>query len=115
MEQRSKRSIIPDWNVYFMNHCAFTYLINPDGKWELLCDFDKLHDTMRIVADIEQVLDNRADDKKEKTDCPHDADDFTPMKLWFRGVDSADYQLKPEAYRKRDDKLQKFPRVARFN
>jgi protein SCO1 len=48
-----------DWNVYFMNHSAFTYLINPDGKWELLYDFDKLHDTMRIVADIDQVLDSR--------------------------------------------------------
>jgi protein SCO1 len=48
-----------DWNMYFMNHSAFTYLISPDGKWELLYDFDKLHDTTRIVSDIEQVLDNR--------------------------------------------------------
>jgi protein SCO1 len=45
-----------DWNVYFMDHSAFTYLINPDGKWELLYDFDKLHDTSRIVADIERIL-----------------------------------------------------------
>lgn len=45
-----------DWNVYFMNHSAFTYLINPNGKWELLYDFDKLHDTTRIVADIKRIL-----------------------------------------------------------
>jgi cytochrome oxidase Cu insertion factor (SCO1/SenC/PrrC family) len=44
------------WDVYFMNHSAFTYLINPDGKWKLLYDFDQLHDTPRIVADIERVL-----------------------------------------------------------
>ena len=45
-----------DPDVYFMNHSAFTYLISPNGKWELLYDFDKLRDTEKIVADIEQVL-----------------------------------------------------------
>jgi protein SCO1 len=45
-----------DPNVYFMTHSAYTYLINPHGKWELIYDYEKLKDTNRIAADIEKVL-----------------------------------------------------------
>jgi protein SCO1/2 len=43
-------------DVYFMTHSAYTYLINPQGKWEFIYDYEKLTDTNRIVADIERVL-----------------------------------------------------------
>jgi protein SCO1/2 len=43
-------------DVYFMNHSAYTYLINPRGKWELIYDYEKLKDTNRMAADIKKVL-----------------------------------------------------------
>jgi protein SCO1 len=42
---------------YRMDHSTFTYLINPEGKWELLYDFNKLRNTERMITDIEEVLD----------------------------------------------------------
>jgi protein SCO1/2 len=42
--------------VYSVNHSALTYLINPDGKWKLLYNFDQLRDSEKMVQDIEQVL-----------------------------------------------------------
>jgi protein SCO1/2 len=43
-------------DVYFINHSAYAYLINPQGKWEFIYNYEKLRDTNRIVADIEKVL-----------------------------------------------------------
>ena len=48
-----------DPDVYSVNHSAFTYLINPEGKWELLYDYEKLRDADHIVGDIEKVLSER--------------------------------------------------------
>jgi protein SCO1 len=45
-----------DPEVYTVNHSALTYLINPDGKWKLLYNFDQLRDSKKMVQDIEQVL-----------------------------------------------------------
>jgi protein SCO1 len=42
--------------VYSVNHSALTYLINPEGKWKLLYNFDQLRDSKKMVQDIEQVL-----------------------------------------------------------
>lgn len=42
---------------YRVDHSTFTYLINPEGKWELLYDFDKLRNTGRMITDIEEVSD----------------------------------------------------------
>jgi protein SCO1 len=43
-------------DVYTVNHSALTYLINPEGKWKLLYNFDQLGDSKKMVQDIEQVL-----------------------------------------------------------
>jgi protein SCO1 len=43
-------------NDYSVNHSAYTYLVNPSGKWELLYGDDKLADVQRMVADIRAVL-----------------------------------------------------------
>jgi protein SCO1/2 len=45
--------------VYSVNHSAFTYLVNPSRKLELLYDYEKLADTKRMVSDIEKVLNER--------------------------------------------------------
>ena len=45
--------------VYSVNHSAFTYLVNPRRKLELLYDYEKLTDTKRMVSDIEKVLNER--------------------------------------------------------
>jgi protein SCO1/2 len=45
--------------VYTVNHSAFTYLVNPQGKLELIYDYEKLTDTEGIVSDIEKVLHER--------------------------------------------------------
>jgi protein SCO1 len=42
--------------VYSVNHSAFTYLVNPQRKLELIYDYEKLTDTKGIVSDIEKVL-----------------------------------------------------------
>jgi protein SCO1 len=47
-----------DPDVYTVNHSAYSYLINPKGKLEVLYDYDKLADAKRIVSDIEKVLAN---------------------------------------------------------
>ncbi|MGA8659181.1 MAG: SCO family protein [Chthoniobacterales bacterium] len=48
-----------DPQVYSVNHSAFTYLVNPERKLEVLYDYEKLTDTKRIVSDIEKVLKER--------------------------------------------------------
>ena len=45
--------------VYSVNHSAFTYLVNPRRKLELLYDYEKLADTKRMVSDIKKVLNER--------------------------------------------------------
>jgi protein SCO1/2 len=45
-----------DPGVYFVNHSTFTYLVNPQGKVELIYDYDKLQDTGKLKSDIERVL-----------------------------------------------------------
>ena len=43
-------------NDYSVNHSAYTYLVNPSGKLELLYGDEKLSDVQRMVADIRTVL-----------------------------------------------------------
>ena len=43
-------------NDYSVNHSAYTYLINPSGKFELLYGNEKLIDVQHMVADIRAVL-----------------------------------------------------------
>jgi protein SCO1 len=43
-------------NDYSVNHSAYTYLVNPSGKLELLYGNEKLADVQRMVADIRAVL-----------------------------------------------------------
>lgn len=43
-------------NDYSVNHSAYTYLVNPSGKLELLYGDEKLADVQRMVADIRSVL-----------------------------------------------------------
>jgi protein SCO1 len=43
-------------NDYSVNHSAYTYLVNPSGKWELLYGDDKLSNVQRMVADIRAVF-----------------------------------------------------------
>lgn len=45
--------------VYSVNHSAFTYLVNPRRKLELLYDYEKLADTKQMASDIEKVLNER--------------------------------------------------------
>ena len=43
-------------NYYTMNHSAYVYLIDPEGRYALLYDNDKLSDHARMSQDIEHVL-----------------------------------------------------------
>ncbi|MBV8212347.1 MAG: SCO family protein [Verrucomicrobia bacterium] len=43
-------------NDYSVNHSAYTYLVNPSGKLELLYGNEKLADVQRVVSDIQAVL-----------------------------------------------------------
>jgi protein SCO1 len=43
-------------NDYSVDHSAYTYLINPSGKFELLYGNEKLVDVQQMVADIRAVL-----------------------------------------------------------
>ena len=43
-------------NDYSVNHSAYTYLVNPAGKLELLYGNEKLADVQRMVSDIRTVL-----------------------------------------------------------
>jgi protein SCO1 len=43
-------------NDYSVNHSAYTYLVNPSGKLELLYGNEKLAEVQRMVADIRTVL-----------------------------------------------------------
>jgi protein SCO1 len=45
-----------DPNAYSVNHSALTYLINPDGRWKLLYNFDQLSDSRKMMEDVEKVL-----------------------------------------------------------
>jgi len=49
-----------DPNVYFVNHSTFTYLVNPAGQVELIYDYDKLKETDKLAADVQQVLNEPA-------------------------------------------------------
>ena len=43
-------------NYYTINHSAYVYLINPEGRFAVLYNNDKLTDHARIMQDIEHVL-----------------------------------------------------------
>jgi protein SCO1/2 len=43
-------------NDYSVNHSAYTYLVNPSGKLELLYGNEKLSDVRQMLADIRAVL-----------------------------------------------------------
>ena len=43
-------------NDYSVNHSAYTYLVNPSGKLELLYGNEKLSDVQQMIADIRAVL-----------------------------------------------------------
>ena len=43
-------------NYYTVNHSAYVYLINPEGRFALLYDNEKLADHARMTQDIEHVL-----------------------------------------------------------
>jgi protein SCO1/2 len=43
-------------NYYTINHSAYVYLINPQGRFAVLYDNDKLADHTRMSQDIEHVL-----------------------------------------------------------
>jgi protein SCO1 len=43
-------------NDYSVNHSAYTYLVNPSGKLELLYGNEKLADVQHMVSDIRAVL-----------------------------------------------------------
>jgi protein SCO1/2 len=45
-----------DPDVYTVNHSAYSYLIGPKGKLQVLYDYDKLSDPEKIVTDIRKVL-----------------------------------------------------------
>jgi protein SCO1/2 len=45
-----------DPDVYFVNHSAYAYLIDPEGKWKAIYDFDQLRETGKVAADIRRVL-----------------------------------------------------------
>ena len=43
-------------NYYTVNHSAYIYLIDPQGRYALLYNNDKLTDHARMQADIEHLL-----------------------------------------------------------
>ena len=43
-------------NYYTMNHSAYVYLINPEGRFAVLYNNDKLADHAGMTRDIEHVL-----------------------------------------------------------
>ncbi len=43
-------------NYYTINHSAYVYLIDPNGRFAVLYNNDKLADHVRMSADIEHVL-----------------------------------------------------------
>jgi len=43
-------------NYYTINHSAYVYMINPQGRFAVLYDNDKLADHARMSQDIEHVL-----------------------------------------------------------
>jgi protein SCO1/2 len=45
-----------DPDVYFVNHSAYAYLIDPEGKWKAIYAFDQLRETGKVAADIRRVL-----------------------------------------------------------
>lgn len=45
-----------DPDVYFVDHSAYAYLIDPDGRWKAIYDFDQLRETEKVAADIRRVL-----------------------------------------------------------
>jgi len=42
---------------YNVMHSANVYLINPKGAWEIIYDFQQLHEPARVAADIASILD----------------------------------------------------------
>lgn len=45
-----------DPDVYFVDHSAYAYLIDTDGRWKAIYDFDQLRETEKVAADIRRVL-----------------------------------------------------------
>ena len=45
-----------DPDVYFVDHSAYAYLIDPDGRWKAIYGFDQLRETEKVAADIRRVL-----------------------------------------------------------
>ena len=45
-----------DPDAYFVDHSAYAYLIDPDGRWKAIYDFDQLRGTEKVAADIRRVL-----------------------------------------------------------
>jgi len=43
-------------DYYTITHSAYIYLINPEGKFALLYDNDKIADHARMISDIEHIL-----------------------------------------------------------
>jgi protein SCO1/2 len=43
-------------DYYTINHSAYVYLINPEGRFAVLYDNDKLADHARMTRDIEHLL-----------------------------------------------------------
>jgi protein SCO1/2 len=41
---------------YTVNHSSYLYLIDPDGNFSILYDFQKLQESEKVAADIEKVL-----------------------------------------------------------
>jgi protein SCO1/2 len=43
-------------DVYFMNHSAYIYLVDPNGKWRILYGFEQLNESDKVADDIKRVL-----------------------------------------------------------
>jgi len=43
-------------NYYTINHSPYIYLVDPQGRYALIYDNDKLTDHARMTRDIEHIL-----------------------------------------------------------
>ncbi len=43
-------------NYYTINHSSYLYAIGPKGRWIALYNYDQLHESARIAADVERFL-----------------------------------------------------------
>src|ERR1700740_1498512 len=60
-----------------------------------------------FFTEVKRLRDQWRTEDMLKANC-RGKEEFAPMQLWFRGVDDAARKLKPQVYRQRDQKLQKF-------